>query len=107
MKKTTIVICATAALIFIFAAPKGPAEEIQQLFAAKYPKYAKTVTVRVDKETQNHARGGVIFVPGAPGGIFLAAKIDGRWQLVFDGNGQISCALSKYGFPADMLADCF
>jgi hypothetical protein len=32
--------------------------------------------------------------------------MDGGWQIVFDGNGQIPCTLSTYGFPADMLSDC-
>jgi len=81
-------------------------EALIQLFAEKYPKYAKTVTVNINQETPDHARGGVIFETGAPGGNFLAAKIDGKWQIVFDGNGQISCDLSKYGFPAEMIADC-
>lgn len=86
--------------------PEESAEEIQKLFAEKYPKYADTVKVIVERETQNHARGSVIFETGAPGGIFLAAEIDGKWQIVFDGNGQIPCNLSKYGFPGVMLEDC-
>ncbi|MFZ5365294.1 MAG: hypothetical protein ACOZBH_03845 [Patescibacteria group bacterium] len=81
-------------------------DSIQQLFTEKYPKYADTVTVRVEKETADHARGGVTFEPGGEGGIFLAAKVNGEWQIVFDGNGQIPCNLSEYGFPADMLSDC-
>lgn len=81
-------------------------ETLRQLFIEKYPKYSETLTVRIDKETSDYARGGVIFETGAPGGIFLATKIDGKWQIVFDGNGQISCDLSKYGFPTDMLSDC-
>lgn len=81
-------------------------EALRQLFVEKYPKYAETLTIRVDQETPDHARGGVIFETGAPGGIFLTTKIDGKWQVVFDGNGQIPCDLSKYGFPADMLSDC-
>lgn len=86
--------------------PKESAEEIQELFVEKYPKYSTTVIVNVDQETENHARGNVIFEAGAPGGIFLAARIDGEWQIVFDGNGQIPCNLSAYGFPNEMLADC-
>ena len=81
-------------------------EAIEDLFARKYPKYADTISVSIDKETENHARGGVIFVQGEPGGIFLAAKIDETWQIVFDGNGQIPCSLVKYGFPNEMLSDC-
>lgn len=85
---------------------KESAEEIKDLFVKKYPKYAKTLSISVDKETANYARGSVSFENGAPGGIFLATKIDGKWQIVFDGNGQISCNLSKYGFPSEMLSDC-
>lgn len=85
---------------------ESASEALKQLFAEKYPKYSETVTVSMDKETQDHARGSVSFETGKPGGLFLAAKIDAKWQIVFDGNGQISCDLSKYGFPADMLSDC-
>lgn len=81
-------------------------EIIQQLFYEKYPKYAETISVKVTQETENHARGSISFEPGAAGGNFLAAKIDGNWQIVFDGNGQIPCSLSQYDFPGEMLADC-
>ena len=85
---------------------ESASKELRQLFAEKYPKYAKTLSVRIDQETQDHARGGVIFEAGAPGGIFLATKIDGKWEIVRDGNGEIPCDLSKYGFPAEMLRNC-
>lgn len=81
-------------------------EAIKKIFAEKYPKYAETVTVSINQETPDHARGDVIFETGAPGGYFLAARIDGTWEVVFDGNGQIPCSLSSYGFPDKMLFDC-
>jgi hypothetical protein len=88
-------------------APEEPAgETIRQVFAGKYPKYGETLSVRINKETTGHARGSVTFVDGEPGGLFLAAKIDDQWQIVYEGNGAIPCNLSKYGFPNDMLADC-
>ncbi|MBU2036924.1 hypothetical protein KJ866_01840 [Patescibacteria group bacterium] len=85
---------------------QSAADAIKELFIAKYPKYAATLSISVDKEDDNYVRGNVIFETGAPGGIFLAAKIDGQWQLLFDGNGSIPCSLAEYGFPADMLSDC-
>jgi flagellar basal body-associated protein FliL len=85
---------------------KTSVEEIQKLFAEKYPKYAETITVNVEKEIEGYARGSVIFEIGAPGGYFLAMKTDDAWQIVLDGNGQISCGLLKYGFPGEMLMDC-
>lgn len=86
--------------------PEGTAGQIQKLFALKYPKYAGTVAVNINQETEDHARGSISFEIGAAGGIFLAAKIDGKWQIVFDGNGEIPCSLSLYNFPAEMLVDC-
>ncbi|HRY52685.1 MAG TPA: hypothetical protein P5089_02425 [Candidatus Portnoybacteria bacterium] len=79
---------------------------IKQILAAKYPKYAQTLSVKISQEAEDFARGSVSFAPGAPGGLFLAAKVNGQWQVVHDGNGQIPCTLSSYGFPANMLADC-
>lgn len=81
-------------------------EIIQQLFAEKYNKNADDVIITIQQEDDSHARGGVQFEPGAPGGIFLVAKVDGEWQLVHDGNGQIPCDLRKYGFPEEMISDC-
>ena len=86
-------------------APTEPSD-IQKLLVSKYPKYASSLTVNVEQETENHARGSINFTSDQPGGIFLAAKVDGQWQIVFDGNGQIPCSLSQYGFPSEMLADC-
>jgi|GEM_PF-928413 len=80
--------------------------EIRNLFAEKYPKYEESVTVSIEQETADHIRGGVSFEPGVGGGIFLAVKIDGKWKIVFDGNGSIPCNLSKYGFPSEMMTDC-
>ena len=82
------------------------AKEIKNQFIKKYPKYAQTISVDIKKETENYARGYIGFEIGSPGGIFLATKIDGQWQIIFDGNGQIPCSLSTYGFPNEMLADC-
>lgn len=79
---------------------------IKELLVGKYPKYAASLEANIEEEDESHARGSVIFEPGAPGGIFLAAKIDGKWKIVYDGNGQIPCSLSKYNFPSSMLSDC-
>lgn len=81
-------------------------EEIQSLFIAKYPKYAKTIEISINKEVPGYVRGQVSFERGAPGGIFFAKKTDGKWEVVHEGNGQISCALSDLGFPESMLYDC-
>ena len=85
-------------------------EEIKQLFIQKYNKPEDEIKVTVNQQTANYARGGVKFGKNGigEGGIFLAAKVNSEWQLVFDGNGSISCSLLEdYDFPDSMVVDCF
>ncbi len=84
-------------------------EAIKPLFAQKYNKELSEISVRINQQDESHVRGSVLFGQTGlgEGGNFLAAKVDGGWQLVFDGNGQISCALVEpYNFPAAMISDC-
>lgn len=85
--------------------------EIKQLFAEKYNKDLSDIRVAIGQQTENHLRGSVQFAMNGEfgeGGIVLAAKIDGKWQIVFDGNGGISCALvESFNFPAEMIEDCY
>jgi len=61
---------------------------------------------------ENHARGGVMFFSkdtGEPGegGYLYASDIKGEWEVVAQGNGQISCELlEEYEFPEDMKDQC-
>ena len=60
-----------------------------------------TLTVFVETNTGTHARGGV------DNGYFLAAKVNGRWVIVADGQGVIDCdVVAPYGFPASMVPEC-
>ena len=82
---------------------------IKDLFIKKYNKKTDEVTITINQQDATHIRGGVKFGASGvgEGGIFLAAKVNGVWQLIFDGNGQIDCALvAPYNFPADMISDC-
>ena len=84
-------------------------EAIKKLFAEKYNRKMAEITLSIDQETDDHIRGGVEFLPGGPGegGLFLAAKANDLWELVFDGTGAISCELVKeYNFPEDMIENC-
>ncbi len=84
-------------------------ELIKKLFAEKYNKKVAQVNLSINQETENHVRGGTVFLPGGPGeeGIFLAAKVDDHWELAFDGTGVISCEqVEKYNFPEDMIENC-
>ncbi|MDD4271196.1 MAG: hypothetical protein PHF50_00065 [Patescibacteria group bacterium] len=84
------------------------AESIKSAIALKYKKPISQVFIRIDKENTEYAKGGVSFAPkGGAGGMFLAAKINGKWELVYDGNGSVDCRKIKanYNFPADMLVN--
>ncbi|MBU0646396.1 protease inhibitor I42 family protein [Patescibacteria group bacterium] len=93
-------------------------QAMQQLFADKYQTKKSAVAILIEQEGVNHVRGSVRILDAASsdpnassgqgtGGIFLAAKVDGEWVLVFDGNGAISCELVEgYGFPSEMIKDC-
>lgn len=86
--------------------PESASSILKELFTEKYPKYADTISIKINQETENHARGSVNMEPGAPGGIFLATKTEDSWKIVHEGNGGIPCDLSKYEFPSEMLSDC-
>ena len=84
-------------------------EAIKTLLANKYGKKKSEVTLEIEEETDDHARGGVEFQPGGSenSGIFLTAKVEGEWVLAFDGNGAVSCEqLEMYDFPEEMMEDC-
>jgi len=82
-------------------------EAIKQAFADKYKKPLADIRVTVGEADDTHAKGGVGFnmngVAGE-GGNFLAVKADGKWKIVFDGNGGVACStLVPYNFPASMI----
>lgn len=85
-------------------------EAIKKLFADKYNKELEEINISIDQETEEHIQGGVEIAPGGPenSGVFLAVKIGEHWELVFDGQGGVSCEeLEKYNFPENMAGDCF
>jgi hypothetical protein len=83
-------------------------EQITKAFSDKYGKPVEEITVTITQETENHAKGSVKFGAGGvgEGGLFLATKIDGKWTLIFDGNGSIACQdLAPYNFPQEMIGE--
>lgn len=81
-------------------------KRIREALAAKHNKKVSQTEITISQETDNHARGSVVFQPGGSenSGLFLAAKVNNEWQIVFDGNGSIACKdLADYHFPKDMI----
>jgi hypothetical protein len=73
---------------------------------AKRGEGIKDLTFSISKIEGDYAQGGV---SGAGGGaMWFAAKVDGVWKLVWDGNGNIFCEdLKDYpNFPTDMIPEC-
>lgn len=80
---------------------------ILNLFEEKYPENPDGTSIDITQQTAVHARGSVSFADGMAGGNWLAAKVEGDWQIVYDGNGVIPCSLRiDFGFPDEMLNDC-
>lgn len=91
----------------LIAPVETTSDAIRYVFVEKYPEYADTLAVSVDQETLSYARGTVSMVSGQPGGYFFATDINGSWEIVLDGNGQIPCELlNDYHFPPSMMGDC-
>jgi hypothetical protein len=105
---TTVAPSGTLSVTVATTATPSPEEDsleliIKQLLIEKYGESANDMTVTVSQQQGNYARGGVT-EPGG-GGMWLAVRIKGDWQLVFDGNGVPDCTMLKttYSFPSDML----
>jgi len=84
-------------------------EQIKLAFANRYNRKLSQISIAIERETDTHARGIVIFQPGGSEntGAFLAVKQEDLWTIVFDGQGVISCEeTAKYGFPSEMVEDC-
>jgi hypothetical protein len=81
--------------------PVTEADALVAALAAHLGASADELTVVIEEQTEAHARGGV------DNGYFLAAKVDGAWIIVADGQGAIPCdAVAQYGFPAGMVEEC-
>lgn len=76
---------------------------IKQLLVAKHGSTANELTITVSKHIGDYASGGASAQDG--GGMWLAAKKNNEWKLVFDGNGTVDCQMikSNYQFPVEML----
>lgn len=82
------------------------AQAITSLLAQKYNKKTSEVFFDINKENTKYVVGSVSFgQKGVEGGLVLAAKINDKWTLVYDGNGSIDCTKIKqdYQFPPEML----
>lgn len=94
--------------IFSVVASDSIETAIQQALIAKHGTQAAELDVTVSEVAGDYAKGGA-GKEGLGGGMWFAAKVAGDWQLVWDGNGVISCTeLENYpDFPTSMIPSCY
>jgi hypothetical protein len=76
-------------------------EGIRLALAAHLGRDVHSLTITISQNTGTYARGGI------ENGYFLAAKVNGQWQIIADGQGAIDCnVVAQYGFPASIVSEC-
>jgi len=75
---------------------------------AEHGSSASSMNVTVSKIQGNFATGGAVDPESVGGAMWLAAKVNGMWKLVWDGNGTIPCeSIDPYNFPVSMVPECW
>uniref|UniRef100_A0A7C4R553 Uncharacterized protein n=1 Tax=candidate division CPR3 bacterium TaxID=2268181 RepID=A0A7C4R553_UNCC3 len=86
---------------------KSDVEQIREAMATKHGKTTSQTIINVSKNTGTHAVGSVKFEGEIAGGWFLATKLNGKWIIVDDGNGTVSCdTINPYNFPSSIINEC-
>lgn len=76
-------------------------EAILAALAAHLGAIPNVLNLVIDQNTGTHARGGV------DNGYFLAAKVNGSWVIVADGQTMPDCdAVGQYDFPVALVPEC-
>ena len=76
-------------------------EVIQAALAIYLDVNLEDLSIMIEQNTGTHARGTV------DNGTFLAAKVDGDWQIVADGQTMLDCqVVETYGFPLELVPEC-
>lgn len=83
------------------------AEIIKAALIKKYGPQSADVSVSVSEVNGEYAKGMVTEQGG--GGMWFAARLNGTWTLVWDGNGTITCdEISPFpDFPTSMIPECY
>lgn len=98
----------------VSSTPKGSESEnsvliklIKDSLVQKHGSSAANLNITVSKIEGEYASGGASGEDG--GGMWFAARLNGKWTLVWDGNGQINCIdISPFSeFPSDMIPECW
>lgn len=80
---------------------------VKNALVAEHGNDANALNITVSKIEGDYASGDASAQGG--GGMWFAAKVNGTWKLVWDGNGSIQCSsLAAYpNFPNSMIPECW
>jgi hypothetical protein len=81
---------------------------VKEAVYRKFGSDATKLVVIVSEVTDGFAKGGVREVSSeVGGGYFIAAKTEGSWVVVYDGQAQPTCnQIAPYNFPKEMVPEC-
>jgi hypothetical protein len=83
--------------------------QITQALSAKNSWNASGIEVNITSLEGDFAKGDIKMKGEMSGGLWFAAKVNGIWKIVYDGNGIITCdRLRDYkNFPKDLIPSCY
>jgi hypothetical protein len=65
------------------------------------------VEFMISTNTGTHAKGNIREIDAVSGAYWLAAKFEGEWIAVYDGQANPPCEdVDLYDFPSDMVPEC-
>lgn len=81
--------------------------QIANALAEKYQRKSSVFIVTISAKNTTHAYGQVHFKDEFGGAIWHGALSNGKWILIADGQGPMSCDLAeKFVFPTSMVPGC-
>lgn len=80
---------------------------IREALAIRLGVSSNNLDVSISKNTGEYVKGNVKEKESVGGGYYLAAKVEGKWVIVYDGQSTPTCKqLESYNFPKDMVPEC-
>jgi len=68
---------------------------------------AEKLEFTIAQNTETHAKGMLKHKDEISGAYFIAAKVDNRWIIVYDGQATPGCTeIAPYDFPIGMVPEC-
>jgi hypothetical protein len=82
--------------------------QIKAALVQKYGENSKDLEVTITQNLGGYTKG-LVNDPAGGGGMWFGAKVGDNWELVWDGNGIITCDdLKDYpDFPSSLIPQCF